>query len=113
MKELLAKIRAFNQARDWEPFHTPKNLAMAVVVEAGELAERFQWLTPEESRTLDPTRKAQVAEEIADVLIHLVNLADKLGIDPIASAHAKVEKNALRYPVDRAKGNARKYDELD
>lgn len=112
MKELLAKIRAFNAEREWAEFHSPKNLAMAIVVEAGELAERFQWLTPEESRALDPGRKAQVADEIADVFIHLLNPADKLGIDPIASAHAKIQKNALRYPVERARGNARKYDEL-
>lgn len=111
MEDLLAKIRAFNEARDWGVFHSPKNLAMALVVEVAELAEPFQWLTAEQSRDLDEGRKQDVADEIADVLIYLLNLADKLGIDAVASAHAKIAKNAVKYPVDRAKGSARKYDE--
>lgn len=106
-------IRAFAEARDWQPFHTPKNLAMALLVEAAELAEPFQWLTPEQSQSLDEATKAAVAEEIADVAIYLLRLADVLGIDPWASAWAKLEKNARKYPAEKCRGSARKSDEPD
>ncbi len=105
-------LRRFADARDWQQFHTPKNLAMALSVEAAELLEHFQWLTPAQSAALDPVRKRAVADEIADVLLYLTRLADVLGIDAIAAARRKIRLNARKYPVRRAKGNARKYSEL-
>ena len=92
-------LRAFCAARDWHRFHTPKNLVMALSVEAAELVEHFQWATPEESLNLAPEQRAEVAEEIADVLIYLTELADVLGIDPIAAARDKIVKNAAKYPA--------------
>ena len=91
-------LRAFCAARDWHRFHTPKNLVMALSVEAAELVEHFQWATPEESLALAPEKRAEVADEIADVLIYLTELADVLGIDPIDAARAKIVKNAAKYP---------------
>jgi dCTP diphosphatase len=105
-------LRRFAAARDWEQFHTPKNLAMALSVEAAELLEHFQWLTPAQSARLDAKRKRAVADEIADVLLYLTRLADVLDIDAIAAARRKIRVNARKYPVRRAKGNARKYSEL-
>jgi len=111
--ELRDKLRAFAREREWDRYHTPKNLAMALIVEAAELAEHFQWLTAEESQSLrDGGKREEVRDELADVLIYLVELADTLGVDLAAAAHAKIEKNALKYPVDKARGNAKKYDEL-
>ena len=92
-------LRAFCAARDWHRYHTPKNLVMALSVEAAELVEHFQWSTPEESLALAPEKCAEVADEIADVLIYLTELADVLGIDPIAAARAKIVKNAAKYPA--------------
>ena len=91
-------LRAFCAARDWHRFHTPKNLVMALSVEAAELVEQFQWATAEESLALDAEKRAAVADEIADVLIYLTELADVLGIDPIAAAREKIVKNAIKYP---------------
>ena len=91
-------LRAFCAARDWHRYHTPKNLVMALSVEAAELVEHFQWATPEESLDLAPKKRAEVADEIADVLIYLTELADVLGIDPISAARAKIVKNAVKYP---------------
>ncbi|MCC7312285.1 MAG: nucleotide pyrophosphohydrolase [Sulfuritalea sp.] len=92
-------LRAFCAARDWHRFHTPKNLVMALSVEAAELVEHFQWATPEESLALAPEKRAEVADEIADVLIYLTELADVLGIDPIDAVRAKIVKNAAKYPA--------------
>jgi dCTP diphosphatase len=100
------------RAREWDRYHTPKNLAMALTVEAAELAEHFQWLTAEESRSLQDGKREQIRDELADVLIYLTELADALDIDPIAAARDKIEKNALKYPVEKARGNAKKYDEM-
>ena len=105
-------LRGFAAARDWQQFHTPKNLAMALCVEAAELLERFQWLTAAQSTRLDARRRRAVADEIADVLLYLIRLADVLRIDPLAAAQRKLRANARKYPVRRAKGNARKYNEL-
>ena len=105
-------LRRFAAAREWEQFHTPKNLAMALAVEAAELLEHFQWLTPAQSLRLDARRKRAVADEIADVLLYLTRLADVLGIDAAAAARRKMRVNARKYPVRHAKGNARKYTEL-
>ena len=92
-------LRSFCAARDWHRYHTPKNLVMALSVEAAELVEHFQWATPEESLALAPQKRAEVADEIADVLIYLTELADVLGIDPIAAARDKIVKNAAKYPA--------------
>jgi dCTP diphosphatase len=92
-------LRDFCAARDWHRYHTPKNLVMALSVEAAELVEHFQWATPEESLALAPEKRAEVADEIADVLIYLTELADVLGIDPIAAAREKIVKNAIKYPA--------------
>ena len=105
-------IRAFAQARDWEQFHTPKNLVMALNVEVAELMEHFQWLSAEQSAKLDGQTKAEVAQEIGDVLIYLTRLADVLGIDPLQAAFHKIELNAVKYPVNKSKGNNTKYDKL-
>jgi NTP pyrophosphatase (non-canonical NTP hydrolase) len=104
-------MRAFIAERDWEQFHSPKNLAMALSVEAAELVEHFQWLTEEQSRTLDAAARAPVADELADVLLYLVRIADELGIDLHAAARAKMTRNAEKYPVEKARGSARKYTE--
>jgi dCTP diphosphatase len=92
-------LREFAEARDWRQFHSPKNLAMAMIVEAAELVEHFQWLTPEQSSTLAPDKLAEVRDEVADTIIYLVELADALGIDPIAAARDKIAKNAVKYPA--------------
>ena len=92
-------LRSFCAARNWHRFHTPKNLVMALSVEAAELVEHFQWATPEESLALPPDKRAAVADEIADVLIYLTELADVLDIDPIAAAREKIVKNAAKYPA--------------
>ena len=106
---LRERLRAFAAAREWDQFHSPKNLAMALAAEAGELLEIFQWLTEDESRNLSPAARAAASDEIADVLLYLVRLADTLGIDPAAAADRKLLANAERYPVDKARGNRRKY----
>jgi NTP pyrophosphatase (non-canonical NTP hydrolase) len=111
-ESLRDRLREFATARDWDQFHSPKNLAMALAGEAGELLENFQWLTEEQSRRPSPEVLAAAGEEIADVLLYLIRLSDKLGIDPIAAAKAKIAANAEKYPVDKARGNARKYTDL-
>ena len=110
--KLRDQLRDFAAARDWDQFHSPKNLAMALAGEAGELLENFQWLTEEQSRRPSPEVLAAASEEIADVLLYLVRLSDKLGIDPVAAAHGKMLANAQKYPVEKARGTARKYTEL-
>ena len=109
---LLEQLIAFRDERDWEQFHTPKNLAMALAAEAGELLENFQWLTEEQSRSPAAGTLAAASDEIADVLLYLVRLSDKLGIDPVAAANRKLLANAEKYPVDKARGNSKKYTEL-
>jgi dCTP diphosphatase len=105
-------LRRFAAERDWEQFHTPKNLAMALSVEASELLEHFQWLTAEQSQTLDPEALARVREEMADVLLYLIRLADRLDVDLVSAARDKMELNAQKYPADKARGSSRKYTEL-
>lgn len=103
------ELRAFVAARDWDQFHAPKNLAMALMVEAAELAEHFQWLSGEESARLGRKAKAEVADELADVLVYLVRLADKLGVDLGDAARRKMAKNRRKYPAARVRGSAKKY----
>ena len=112
MKELTEKIRAFARDRDWEQFHSPKNLAMALSVEVAEVVEHFQWLTQEESRRPDPARLEEIRQEIGDVMIYLVRLADQLGIDPLQAADEKIQINEKKYPVEKSRGLAAKYTDL-
>ena len=112
LHELSQQLIRFAHDRDWQQFHSPKNLASALIVEAGELLEHFQWTTEEQSRSLSPEKQAAVAGELADVLLYLVQLANALGIDPVAAAQAKLQANELRYPADKARGNSKKYTEL-
>jgi NTP pyrophosphatase (non-canonical NTP hydrolase) len=105
---LADQVRAFALEREWEPFHSPKNLASALSVEAAELLEHFQWMTEAESRALAPEQREEVALEAADVLLYLVQLADKLGIDLFDAAQRKLAINARRYPVETARGSSRK-----
>jgi NTP pyrophosphatase (non-canonical NTP hydrolase) len=112
LEGLREQMRDFAAARDWDQFHSPKNLAMALSVEASELLETFQWLTEEQSRKLTPEAFAAASDEVADVLLYLIRLSDKLGIDPIAAARRKLVANAEKYPADKARGNMKKYTEL-
>jgi dCTP diphosphatase len=109
---LRERLREFVVARDWGQFHGPKNLAMALVVEAGELMEPFQWLDEAESAALPADKLEAVRLEMADVLLYLVQLADVLGVDLLAAAADKIEINEGRYPAERVRGRATKYDEL-
>ena len=111
LEELRARVRTFVDERDWNRFHSPKNLAMALSVEASELVELFQWLTEEESAAPDPDRRRRVADELADVLWFLVRLSDRLDIDLLEATESKLAANAAKYPTDRVRGDARKYDE--
>jgi len=112
LNTLRRRIREFAEARDWERYHTPKNLVMALSVEASELLEPFQWLTAEQSLDLSPEQHEAVRQEIADVLIYLTRLADLLGIDLLDAAADKLALNARKYPVEKAHGNALKYSEF-
>lgn len=112
MEELIQKLREFAQERDWDQFHSPKNLAIALTVETAELLEEFQWLTEEQSRKPDQERLNRIKDEISDVMIYLVLLSDHLSIDLMTAAFEKVEKNREKYPADKAKGSAKKYTEL-
>lgn len=111
LAELKLRVREFVAERDWDRFHSPKNLAMALSVEASELVELFQWLTEEESASLDGERKRRAAEELADVLWFLVRIADRLDIDLLEAAEIKLGQNAKKYPAERVRGQSRKYDE--
>lgn len=103
-----AAVRRFAAERDWDPFHTPKNLASALIVEAAELLEHYQWLTPEQSASLGTAERELVAREMADVFIYLLRLAQVQGIDLLAAAESKLADNARRYPVETARGSSAK-----
>ncbi|MDQ3259200.1 MAG: nucleotide pyrophosphohydrolase [Pseudomonadota bacterium] len=109
---LRSQLARFAGERDWDQFHNPKNLAMALIAEAGELVEHFQWLSPQQADNLSAESKREVELEIADVLLFLLRLADKLDIDPIAAAEKKMALNAEKYPIAKSKGKATKYDKL-
>ena len=109
ISSLLSSVRSFADARNWEQFHSPKNLSMALIVEAGELAEHFQWLSEQESCALSPSQREEVALEMADVLIYLCRLSDRLDIDLLAAAHKKMRINEEKYPVERARNSRTKY----
>lgn len=110
--DLTRRLAAFADERDWDQFHSPKNLAMALAVEAGEVLERFQWLSQEQSAALLDNEREAIALELADVLLYLLRLADKLGVDLSDAAGRKIDLNAQRYPASKARGHARKYTEL-
>jgi len=105
------ELRRFAVEREWDQFHTPRNLATSICIESAELLERFQW-ADRSSSDLTADELAAIRHELADVLLYLVRLADKLDIDPIAAAHEKIAINTSRYPVDKARGSSRKYDQL-
>jgi dCTP diphosphatase len=105
------KLRRFVDDRDWGQFHSPKNLAMAMTVEVAELLEHFQWLTEEQSENLSPEKKVLLAEEIADIQIYLILMADKLEIDIHDSVKVKIRQNEKKYPTDKVRSNALKYNE--
>lgn len=111
LETIKGQLRQFAQERNWEQFHSPKNLATALVAEAGELVAHFQWLTEEQSKNIPVDKITEIEEEIADVLIYLVRLADKLNIDLFAAAQRKIGINAEKYPVEKVKGSAKKYTE--
>jgi len=113
LRALQERLAAFAAERDWEKFHSPKNLAMALSVEAAELVEEFQWLTEQQSLALDAERRERVRLELADVFIYLLRISDRLDIDLLAAADAKIALNERKYPVERVRGDARKYTEYD
>ena len=112
LKRLRDRLRDFASARDWNQFHSPKNLAIGLSVEAGELLERFLWISDGDSQTLPPNKLAEVTEEMADVLLFLIRLADILNVDLVRAADQKIEVNARKYPVEKSRGSAKKYTEL-
>ena len=109
LDDIRQKLRAFAAARDWEQFHSPKNLSMALIAEAAELVEHFQWLTEAESAALPEGERAEVTAELADVLLYLLLLADKLDVDLGDAARRKIELNELRYPAATVRGSAKKF----
>ncbi len=112
LEQIKIRLREFAAERDWEQFHSPKNLCMALSAEAAEITEHFQWLTEAQSRDLSAGKLAEVEAELADTFIYLIRLADQLGIDLIQAAESKMRVNEQKYPVEKARGNARKYTEL-
>ncbi len=111
--QLRARVNQFVEARDWAQFHSPKNLAMAMIVEAGEVVEHFQWMTEDESRQLDDAQKEQVGHELSDTFVYLLRIAEVCGIDLIEAANKKIDLNAKKYPVEKAKGSNAKYTEYE
>lgn len=108
---LRARVNQFVEERDWAQFHSPKNLAMAMIVEAAEVVEHFQWMTEADSRQLDEETKQQVGQELADTFVYLMRIAEVCGIDLIQAANAKIDLNAQKYPVEKCKGSNAKYTE--
>ena len=110
LHDLTRAVDAFAIERDWHQFHAPKNIASALIVEAAELLEPFQWMSEQQSRELSPEQRNAVADEMADVLLYLVQLGNVLGIDPVAAAQAKLRRNAERYPVAKSRGRSTRHD---
>jgi NTP pyrophosphatase (non-canonical NTP hydrolase) len=113
IQQLAERLRQFAAERDWEQFHSPKNLAMALSVEVAEIVEHFQWLTEPQSRELEATKRQEVEQELADALIYLVRLADQLGIDLLDAAERKLALNEAKYPAERVRGSSKKYTEYE
>jgi NTP pyrophosphatase (non-canonical NTP hydrolase) len=112
LESLAQALRTFAAERDWEQFHSPKNLACALSVEAAELLEQFQWLTEDQSRSLPADKRKAVSQELADVFLYLLQISDKLGIDLVAAAEQKLELNAAKYPAAKVRGSSKKYSEI-
>lgn len=113
LDNLNTRLKAFAQSRNWEQFHSPKNLAMALIAECAELVEHFQWLTPEQSMHLPAEKRDEVALEMADILIYLIRTAERLDINLIEAAERKIALNETRYPVEKVYGDARRASEYD
>ena len=111
LENLKNQLRNFAEERDWDQFHSPKNLSMALIAESAELVEHFQWLTEEQSKTLSADKLAEVEQELADIQIYLIRIADKLGVDLLEAVSNKIELNEKKYPADKVRGSARKYTE--
>ncbi len=107
------QVRQFVVERDWDQFHSPKNLSMALIVEAAEMVEHFQWLTEEQSANPSPEKLAEIELELADIQIYLISLAEKLKLDIVAAVDRKLVLNARKYPVEKARGNSKKYSEYE
>jgi len=112
LDEIRQEIKVFRDERDWMQFHSPKNLACSIAIEAAELLEHFQWKTSEESQQIAADKREEIAEEIADVAIYLIEFADNLDIDLVEAIHRKIARNREKYPVEKARGSAKKYTEL-
>jgi dCTP diphosphatase len=113
LESLRNQLRDFARERDWDQYHTPKNLSMALIAEAAELIEHFQWVNGEHSHILEDKTRQSVEEELADILIYLVRISDKLGIDLYAAVERKIEINERKYPADKVRGSAKKYTEYE
>lgn len=113
LQALSDRLQEFAQARDWEQFHSPKNLSMALIAEAAELVEHFQWLSEEQSYQLAGDKREAVAMELADILIFLLRISERLDLDPVAAAWRKIEINEARYPADKVRGDARRASEYE
>lgn len=113
LESLKIQLRDFAAARDWDQFHSPKNLSMALIVEAAELVEHFQWLTEEQSRSLEQKQLEKVQEELADIQIYLIRIADKLNVDLMGAVSKKIEANAKKYPSEKVRGSSKKYTEYE
>jgi dCTP diphosphatase len=114
LAELKTRLQAFVRERDWEQFHSPKNLSMALAAETGELMEHFLWATPEQSRAIanEPAKRSKIADELADVVIYALEFANITGLDVAAAIEVKMAANAKKYPVEKARGRSEKYTEL-
>ena len=112
LESIKLRLREFAKERDWDQFHSPKNFSMAMIVECAELVEHFQWLTDEQSKNLSADTLDEVSLEMADIMIYLIRLADKLDVDLLETVNRKMKLNAEKYPVDKAKGLATKYNKL-
>jgi dCTP diphosphatase len=112
IQEIIEELRQFAAERDWDQFHSPKNLSIALSVEASELLEHFQWMTEEQSKALSADELQGVSEEMADVFLFLLRLADKLDVDLLKASRLKLELNARKYPIDKSRGKSTKYTKL-
>jgi len=112
LRRLRERLRVFASARDWTQFHSPKNLAIALSVEAAELLEHFQWISDKDSLDMQSAKIGKIEEEMADVLLYLIRLADILNVDLVQAADRKIEANSQKYPIEKSRGHAKKYTEL-
>ena len=113
LDSLKQRLRQFAADRDWDQFHSPKNLSMALSAEVAEIVEHFQWLTEDQSKALPDKKLKEVEAELADTFVYLIRLADKLDIDLLAAADKKIKHNEEKYPADKVRGSAKKYTEYE